>query len=428
MAALTLFIILLVAIIIGMPIAFAIGVSSAATILIFGTTSEIFQPRSIVTAINSYPILAIPLFILAGDLMLTGGLSKRLVGFAESLMGSFRANLSYATVLASTFFAAISGSGPATVAAIGSNVIPEMVSRNYPKDYSTSLVAVSGMIGVMIPPSIPFIMYGVAAEQSVSKLFIAGIGPGLLFAGGFMLTARIMYGRLGLNCSTTPFSFKFMLKAMREAFFAILAPVVVLGGIYGGVFSPTEAAAIAVFYALFVGIFIYRDLTFANVWTILGRSTITSITVLVLIAFASTFGRILTLEQVPNAIATAMASFSDSPIVLLMIINAFLLVVGMFMETIASIIILTPILLPVIKSFGIDPILFGVIMVVNLAVGFCTPPLGVNLFVASGISNISIEQVVKSVWPYFITMFIMLMIVTYVPALSLALPNLLFGM
>jgi len=428
MVAIIMFSILLACILIGMPIAFAIGVSSSAMILMFGTTSEMFQPRSVVTAINSYPILAIPLFILAGDLMLTGGLSKRLVGFAESLVGSFRANLAYVTVMASTFFAAISGSGPATVAAIGSNVVPEMVKRNYPKDYSTALSAVSGMIGVMIPPSIPFIMYGIAAEQSVSKLFIAGVGPGLLFAAGFMVTARIMYSRLNLNCSTTPFSFEFLKVSTKKAFFAILAPVIVLGGIYGGVFSPTEAAAIAVFYALVIGLFVYRDLTLANIWGIFGRSTITSCTVLVIIAFASTFGRILTLERVPNEIAMAMASFSDSPFVLLLIINVFLLVVGMFMETIASIIILTPILLPVIKSFGIDPILFGVIMVVNLAVGFCTPPLGVNLFVASGISNISIEQVVKGVLPYFFTMAAMLLMITYIPVISLGLPKLLFGM
>jgi C4-dicarboxylate transporter DctM subunit len=421
------FAILLFCILIGLPIAFAIGISSSAAILIFGTVSEMFQPRSIITALNSYPILAIPLFILAGDLMLTGGLSKRLIGFAESLMGSFRANLSYVTVLASTFFADISGSGPATVAAIGSNVVPEMVKRGYPKDYSTALSAASGMIGVMIPPSIPFIMYGVAAEQSVSRLFIAGVGPGLLFAGGFMLIARLMYGRLKLDCATTPFNFKDMLRSLRKAFFAILAPVIVLGGIYGGVFSPTEAAAIAVFYALFVGLFIYRDLTLKSIWEIFGRSSITSATVLVLIAFASTFGRILTLERVPNMIASFMGSFSESAFVLLLILNVFLLLVGMFMETIASIIILTPILLPVVKSFGIDPLLFGVIMVVNLAIGFCTPPLGVNLFVASGISKISIEQVAKAVVPYFIGMAVMLAIVTYIPAVSMALPKLLFG-
>ena len=257
MAAIVMFALLMACILIGMPIAFAIGVSSSTAILLFGTTSALFQPRSIVTALNSYPILAIPLFILAGDLMLTGGLSRRLIAFAESLVGSFKANLSYVTVLASTFFAAISGSGPATVAAIGSNVIPEMVKRNYPKDYSTALSAVSGMIGVMIPPSIPFIMYGIAAEESVSKLFMAGVGPGILFAIAFMITARVLYSRLGLNCTTTPFDRKVMLTALKRAFFAILAPVIVLGGIYGGVFSPTEAAAIAVFYALFVGLFIY---------------------------------------------------------------------------------------------------------------------------------------------------------------------------
>ena len=427
MASITLFALLLFCIFIGVPIAFAIGISSSLVIMIFAPVSELFQPRSIVTAINSFPILAIPLFILAGDLMLTGGLSKRLIGFSESLVGSFKANLSYMTVLASTFFAAISGSGPATVAAIGSNTVPEMVKRGYPKDYSTALAAVSGMIGVMIPPSIPFIMYGIAAEQSISKLFIAGVGPGLVFAAGFMITARVMYSILKLNCTTTPFNFRNVFRSAKEAFFAILAPVIVLGGIYGGMFSPTEAAAIAVFYALFVGLFVYKELNFKNILDIFNRSTITSCSVLVIVAFASTFGRILTLERVPNQIAASMAAFSDNPLVLLLIINLFLLVVGMFMETIASIIILTPILLPVIKNFGIDPILFGVVMVVNLAIGFCTPPLGVNLFVAAGISNIRIEYVVKAVLPYLFTMLVMLAIVTYIPTVSLWLPRLLFG-
>ncbi|MDR1242411.1 MAG: TRAP transporter large permease [Deltaproteobacteria bacterium] len=427
MAALFMFIALILLILAGMPIAFAIGLSSAAAILVFDTVGVMFQPRSAITALQSYPILAIPLFVLAGDLMLTGGLSKRLIDFAESIVGKFKANLAYVTVLACTFFAAISGSGPATVAAIGSNVIPEMSKRGYPKSYSTSLTACSGMIGVMIPPSIPFIMYGISADASVARLFIAGIGPGLLFGLGFAITARIIYGKLKLNCSTTPFSGKELLASMRRAFFALLAPVIVLGGIYGGIFSPTEAAAIAVAYALFVGLFVYKDLNLRNIWEILGRSAATSCVVLCLIAFATTFGRVLTLERVPVQLTAMLTSFSDNPIVLLLAINVFLLIVGMFMETIASIIILTPIFLPIIKSYGIDPIFFGVIVVVNLAVGFCTPPLGVNLFVASTVGKVSIEQVIKGVLPYLVTMLIMLALITYVPAISMTLPNLLYG-
>lgn len=421
------FAVLILTILLGLPIAFAIGLSASIAIFAFGTVGVLFQPRSAITAIQSYPLLAIPLFTLAGDLMLTGGLSKRLIDFAESLVGSFRANMSYVTVLASTFFAAISGSSPATVAAIGSNVIPEMTKRKYPKPYSTALVASSGMIGVMIPPSIPFIMYGIAAEASISRLFIAGIGPGILFAIGFMLTARLVYAKMGLNLATSPFSFMGALIASKKAVCALLAPVFVLGGIYGGVFSPTEAAAFAVFYALFVGKFIYRELNWGNIWQIFGRSAATSATVLVLIAFATTFGRVLTLERVPAQLTALITSISDSTTVLLLVLNLFFLIVGMFMETNAAIIILTPILLPVLKVYGVDPVFFGVMIVVNLAVGFCTPPLGVNLFVASAIGKTKLEDVLKAVWPYLITMIIMLAIVTYVPALSMWLPKLLLG-
>jgi C4-dicarboxylate transporter DctM subunit len=407
-----------------MPIAIALGMSSTIVILLYGTSTLLFQARSIVTAVNSYPLLAVPLFILAGDLMFTGGLSRRLIVFVDSLVGSMKASLAYVTVLASTFFAAISGSSPATVAAIGSNMIPEMEKRGYSKEYSSALVAVSGMIGVMIPPSIPFIMYGISAEQSVSTLFIAGVVPGLLFAAGFMVTAYILYKKNGFTATSDKFEFGKMLKSFKDAFWALLAPVIVLGGIYGGIFSPTEAAAISVAYALFVGMFIYKELKFKDMFDTFIKSGLTSGTVLILVSFASTFGRLLTLEQVPVKLANFLTGFSNNPITILLLINVFLLFVGMFMETIASIIILTPILLPVVTKLGVDPILFGVIMTVNLAIGFCTPPLGVNLFVASGISKLSIETITKSVLPYFIVMIGLLLLISYVPAVSLTLPNL----
>ncbi|MCC3358982.1 TRAP transporter large permease [Bacillus sp. REN16] len=428
MEALVLFGLLFLLIAIGVPIAISLGLSSMLMIFLYGTSTLNLQARSVVTALDSYPLLAVPLFILAGDLMFSGGLSRRLIAFVDSIVGHFKAGLGYVNVLASTFFAAISGSSPATVAAIGTNMIPEMEKREYTKEYSTSLTAASGMIGVLIPPSIPFIMYGISAEQSVGVLFIAGIIPGLLFSLGFMITAYILYRKLGFQqLGQGQFVLLNVWKTFVKAIWAILAPVIILGGIYGGLFSPTEAAAVGVFYSLIVGVFIYRDLKIKDIPKVFMQSSLTSGTVLALVAFASIFGRLLTLEQVPVKLANFLTGISDSPIVILLIINLMLLVVGMFMETIASIIILTPILLPVVTAVGVDPILFGVIMTVNLAIGFCTPPLGVNLFVASGISGLSIEKISKAILPYFIVMIILLLLVTYVPAISLYLPNQIIG-
>lgn len=427
MAALILFGLLFIFIAIGVPIAISLGISSMVIIFVYGTSTILFQARSIVTAVNSYPLLAVPLFILAGDLMYSGGLTKRIVAFVDSLVGSVKASLAYANILASTFFAAISGSSPATVAAIGTNMIPEMEKRGYSKEYSTAVTAASGMIGVMIPPSIPFIIYGITAEQSVSTLFIAGVIPGLLFALGYMVVAYILYQKNKFDATTDKFKMSRVVKTFKDAIWALLAPVIILGGIYGGIFSPTEAAAVAVFYALIVGLFIYKDMKLQDVFKIFMKSGLTAGTVLVLVAFASTFGRLLTLQQVPVQLANFLLNVSDNPIIILLIINLFLLFVGMFMETIASIIILTPILLPIITQIGVDPIVFGVILTVNLAIGFCTPPLGVNLFVASGVSGLSIEKISKSILPYFIVMLILLLLITYIPEISLTLPRLIIG-
>ncbi len=427
MAAGVLFISLLVLILVGMPIAIALAMSSALTILVYGTATPLLQVRSIVTAVSSYPLLAIPLFILAGDLMYTGGLSKRLVRLADAWLGSVKASLAYATVAASTFFAAISGSGPATVAAIGSNVVPEMEKRGYPRDYSTALAAAAGIVGVLIPPSIPFVMFGISSGASVSTLFMAGIIPGLMFSVGFCLMARFLYGKRKIESEVRKFDLKEALTVTKDSIFAVLAPVIVLGGIYGGIFSPTEAAAVSVFYAIVIGFFVYKELTIKTLVEAFIKSTKTTATCMGLVAFASTFGRLLTLEQVPNNLANFIAGISSNRYIILLLINVFLIFVGMFMETIASIIILTPILLPVVTGLGVDPVMFGVMMTANLAIGFCTPPLGVNLFVASGISGLKVEQITKAILPYFAVMFIVLLLISFVPAVSLALPAALNG-
>ncbi len=408
------------------PIGICLGLATMAVIFFAdGGPPAVILARSVVTGADSFPLIAVPLFVLAGDLMQHGGMSRRIVGFANSLVGHIRAGLAYVNVLACVFFAAISGSSPATVAAIGSNMIPEMEKAGYSRRFSSALTASSGMIGVMIPPSIPFIIYGVTAEVSIGKLFLAGVVPGILFAVMFMAVARfILRKETSITETSEAFSGGTVLSTFRSSFWALLVPVIILGGIYSGMFTPTEAGAVAVVYAAFVGLFVYRDIRLSQLPSILAQSALTSGTILILVIMATAFGRVVTLAQIPTQLAEAITSFSSNPILILLLINLLLLVIGMFMETISSIIIMTPILLPVATALGVDPIVFGVILTVNLAIGFCTPPLGVNLFVASGISGVSIERLSLAILPFFVGMLVLLLLVTYVPALSLALPSL----
>ena len=426
MLATTLFLGLFLLLLFSVPIGICLGLATMIVmVFVDGTPPMVLLARSVVTGADSFPLIAVPLFILAGDLMQHGGMSRRIVGFANALIGHIRGGLAYVNVLACVFFAAISGSSPATVAAIGSNMIPEMEKVGYTRGFSGALTASSGMIGVMIPPSIPFIIYGVTAEVSIGKLFLAGVIPGILFAVMFMLIARILLRKdATIQEATNTFSSVGVWQSFRTSIWALLVPGIILGGIYSGIFTPTEAGAIAVLYAAIIGIFVYRDITIRDLPNILAGSAKTSGTILVLVIMATAFGRLITLARIPSELAATITSLSDNPIVILFLINLLLLVIGMFMETISSIIIMTPILLPVAIAMGVDPIVFGVILTVNLAIGFCTPPLGVNLFVASSISKVSIEQLSRSIAPFFIGMLLLLMLITYVPAISLALPSL----
>ncbi len=426
MTALILFLTLLFLLVINVPIGICLGLATMIVmVFVDGAPPIVLLTRSVVTGADSFPLIAVPLFVLAGDLMQHGGMSRRLVAFADALVGHIRAGLAYVNVLASVFFAAISGSAPATVAAIGSNLIPEMEKVGYKRPFSAALTASSGMIGVMIPPSIPFIIYGVTAEVSIGKLFLAGVVPGILFALLFMAIARFLVRNEEAIVNTEDRSSRpGIATTFRESIWALIVPIIILGGIYGGVFTPTEAAAVAVVYAMFIGLFVYRDLSIADLPRVFAGSALTSGTILILVIMATAFGRLITLEQVPADLATWLTNFSDNPIIVLLLINLVLLMIGMFMETISSIIIMTPILLPVAVALGIDPILFGVILTVNLAIGFCTPPLGVNLFVASSISGVSIEKLTGAIMPFFVGMIVLLLAITYIPAISLTLPSL----
>ncbi len=418
-AILLLFGYFIVLLFIGVPIAFSLGIASLMTVLGANTLPVDYLASVAFTSIDSFPIMAIPFFIAAGIFMGAGGLSHRLLALADEVVGGLSGGIALASIATCMFFAAISGSGPATVAAIGTLTIPAMTERGYDKMFAAAVVASAGAIGVMIPPSNPFVVYGVAGQASVGKLFLAGITPGILTGLVLMLVAYCIAKKNGWRGAPRQRNLKTLGKAVWIAKGALLVPVIVLGGIYGGIMTPTEAAAVAALYGLLVGLFVYRELTWHSLWSCCLESARTSAIIIMLMAMATIFGNVMTLEQVPERIASAILSFTENKIAILLLINLLLLWVGTFMEALAAIVILTPILLPLVLKVGVDPIHFGVIMVVNLAIGFVTPPVGVNLFVASGITKVKIEQVSRAAVPFLIAMLVVLGFVTFVPEISL---------
>lgn len=403
------------------PIGIAIGLSTLVTIMYAGSLPVEFLAKELVTAVDSFPLMAVPFFILAGEIMGKGGISERLFNVASAIVGNRTGGFAIATIITCMFFAAISGSGPATVAAIGGVMIPAMIREGYDRKFATAVVATAGSIGVIIPPSIPMVIYGVTGSVSIGDLFIAGIIPGILVGVSLMIWAYIYSKKMGYKGIGEPTSVKKLGVSIWDAKWALLIPVIILGGIYGGYFTPTEAAVIAVVYGLFAAMILYRELKFRDLPKVIIDSALTTATVLIIVGTANAFGRLLTIEQIPGQIATALLSISTNEIVIMLLITVLLLVVGMFMDTLAAIIILTPILLPVAVQIGYDPVHFGIIMVVNLAIGFFTPPVGVNLFVASGISGVSIESLSRAVMPFLIAMLLTLIIIIFVPQLSLML-------
>ncbi|MCM3760314.1 TRAP transporter large permease [Alkalihalobacillus oceani] len=405
------------------PIGIAIGLATLVTIIYSGFPID-FLTKELVTSIDSFPLMAVPFFILAGEIMGKGGISDRLFRVANALVGNKTGGFAIATIITCMFFAAISGSGPATVAAIGGIMIPAMVRQGYDKRFATATVAAAGSLGVIIPPSIPMVIYGVVGSTSIGDLFIAGIIPGILVGLALMVYAYFHSRKKGYTGTGEKTSFALIGKAIWEAKWALLIPVIILGGIYGGVFTPTEAAVVAVVYGLLAGMLFYREIRFSDLPKVIADAALTTATILIIVGTATAFGKLLTMEQIPNQIAAWMLSISESPIVIILLITILLLIVGCFMDTLAAIIILTPILLPIAVNIGYDPIHFGIIMVVNLAIGFITPPLGVNLFVGSGISGLSIETLSKSIIPFFLAMLFTLFIVIFVPQISLFLVEL----
>lgn len=420
MISLLLFGSFLVLLILSVPIAISLGLASAVALLYSGKVSSSYIAQGLVTSIDSFPLMAVPFFILAGDLMGQGGLSRRLLNVGNVLFGRYTGGLAIIAIVTCMFFAAISGSGPATVAAIGGIMLPALAQQGYDKGYSVGLIAAAGSVGIIIPPSIPMIIYAVSANVSITKMFLAGIIPGLLIGMVLMVVAYIRARKHGYRGIERHYSGGEIAAAVWDAKWALLAPVIILGGIYGGVFTPTEAAAVGVLYGFVIGAFVHKELTFKGLYQVIAGSALTSATVVVIVGTATIFGRVLAIERIPFLIADYIVQLTDNPVVILLLINVLLLFVGMFMETIAAIIILTPILLPVVMAVGVDPVHFGIVIIVNLAIGMVTPPVGVNLFVGARIGKIPLEKAAAGSIAFIAAMIVTLLVITYVPGVSLA--------
>jgi C4-dicarboxylate transporter, DctM subunit len=407
------------------PIGVSLVLASAFGIHFFSTVPLLLVAQRVFTSLDSFPLLAVPLFILSGNLMAAGGISERLVDLAKSMVGGIQGGLACTCVITCMIFASVSGSSVATTFAIGVILIPAMVRHGYPVGTAAAVQASSAELGVLIPPSIPLILYGVATETSIGQLFLAGIGPGLLVAAALFIYLLVLcrikgYGKEdGLD--SQPF-----LRALRRSFWAILMPFIVLGGIYGGVFTPTEASAVAVVYALVVGMFVYRVLTFRKIHEALRSSAISSTVIMIIIAGAGLFSFLITRSGLPSIVAEWVQEMFTNKWSFLLAVNVFLFMVGMFIETSAAILVLAPLLAPIAIAYGVDPVHFGLIIVVNLALGMITPPVGVNLFAACAVARISLQTIIPPLVPMVLVVMGCVLLVTYVPFISLGLVELFY--
>ena len=422
------FLIFFICLIIAIPISMSLGIVSVLPGILDSsfTVSGQYIIRSMFGGLDSFPLLAVPMFIFSGILMARGGISKRLFNVFSYFLGKFTAGIPCAVIVTCLFYGAISGSAPATVAAVGSMTIPFLCELGYDKKFATAIVAVAGGLGVIIPPSIPFIMYGTTTGESVSKLFIAGIIPGVVIAALLMIYSIFYCKKYGedrekINNVTDELRKNGLVQLLKESFFALLSPVIILGCIYSGIASPTEAAVISVFYALILSIFVYKSIKVREIFDVCVETIRTFAPILFILAASVAFSRVLTLMQVPQIVSEWILHNFSNKVVILLVINVVLLVVGMVMDTTPAILILTPILLPIIKAIGVDPIQFGVIMIVNLAIGFITPPIGINLFVASSLTDVPVMEIAKKSIPMIICFLIALLLFTFMPSISLML-------
>lgn len=408
-------IILLFLLAIGVPIFISLGL--AATVLWFTeyrTLEFIMMFQKMFTGMDVFTLMAIPFFMLAGELMNTGGLSKRLVSFAQKTIGWVHGGLGFATILASMLIAAILGSASASAAMIGMIMIPEMVERGYKDEYAAALVGASGSIGPIIPPSIPLIIYGVIAQLSISKLFVSGYVPGVLI-GGFFMIYNYRFAKKNKYPAEKKPTFKEFFSSFRQALLTLFLPVIIMGGILGGIFTPTEAGVVAVVYALFIGMVVYREISIKDLFKILLKAANSSAMILIVMAVASFLSWVFTMQRIPFLISELIFSITQNPMVFLLIVNLVMIVVGMFLDAVSALTIMTPVLLPVSLALGVDPILFGVMMTVNLSIGVLTPPVGLNLFVTSSISKVGVMRISKAVVPFILLIILVLVLMMLLP-------------
>jgi C4-dicarboxylate transporter DctM subunit len=405
------------------PIAVSLGLAASLAIIIVDKFPADLIAQLVYAAGDSYSLISIPFFMLAGSLMELGGLSKRLINFCDACVGHVAGGLGVIAIITSMFFAAISGSGPATVAALGGILIPAMVSAGYNKGYSAALMATSGAIGIIIPPSIPMIVYAVQAEVSVGTMFMSGFIPGILYGIGLIVLNFVVSKKNNYKGSDKPKSIKEIWQAFKEAFFALLMPFIILGGIYGGVFTATEAAGISVVYGFIIGMFVYKELKVKDIPSVLIKAGIGSAVVIFIVMCASVFSYVIVTEALPVKIVEFASQYLHGPFGVLLLINIILLIAGCFLDATSAIIVLVPLLLPLALSVNVNPVHFGIIMVVNLAIGLITPPVGLDLFVACNIAKINISEIVSKLWWLLFVTIAILMLITYIPSISLILPR-----